>query len=164
MREDSPGAVRRDAVDTFLYDVLPIRAVSVGETRSLGRQLADLLTDGDVVALYGDLGSGKTEFVRGVCTGLGIAEGAVRSPSFTLVNEYSGGRLNVFHVDAYRLSGPEEFADIGFEEYLGGDGVCLIEWAERIEALLPPASIRLLFKHWRGESRLISPKQSPGER
>lgn len=105
------------------------------QTLSLGRRLSAALVSGDIVCLYGDLGSGKTCLVQGICQGLGCEDPAV-SPSFTLVNEYPG-RLPVYHFDFYRLQSPEELEQIGFEEYLSFGGVSLIEWAERIAARLP---------------------------
>ena len=88
---------------------------------------------GLVIALAGDLGAGKTQFVRGVARGLGCA-GRVHSPTFTLVNEYGGGRLKLFHLDLYRLETPEQILSAGIEEYLTPDGVSVIEWAERLKA------------------------------
>ncbi len=108
---------------------------SPDETRALGRRLAPLLEPGDVVVLAGDLGAGKTCLAQGICQGLGVDE-PVTSPTFTLINEYQG-RLTVYHLDAYRLTGPAEAADLGLEEVLGGDGVALVEWADRIAEHLP---------------------------
>ncbi|MGE5590389.1 MAG: tRNA (adenosine(37)-N6)-threonylcarbamoyltransferase complex ATPase subunit type 1 TsaE [Bacillota bacterium] len=105
------------------------------ETRTLGRRLGALLDSGDVVVLAGNLGAGKTCLAQGICQGLGVDE-PVSSPTFTLINEYRG-RLKVYHLDAYRLSGPADAADLGLEEILGGDGVALVEWAERIADYLP---------------------------
>ncbi len=105
------------------------------ETIRLGEALADVLQPGDVVALFGELGSGKTRLVQGVCRGMGVAED-VTSPSFTLINEYSG-RMPVYHFDFYRLERLEEIAALGIDEYFDGPGVCLIEWAERALPLLP---------------------------
>ena len=108
---------------------------SESQTHRLGARLAEYLNPGDVVGLVGDLGSGKTRWVQGVCRGLGI-EGPVVSPTFTLINEYQG-RLPVYHIDLYRLENPAEIATIGLEDYLYGSGVSLIEWADRINNLLP---------------------------
>lgn len=121
------------------------------ETRRLGEELADWLAPGDVVALRGPLGSGKTQFVLGACARLGVATRA-GSPTFTLVNEYEGGRLPVAHVDLYRIAAPRELAELGLEEYFGGDGVCFVEWAERAEPLLPPGRYDVAFAHGRREN------------
>lgn len=99
------------------------------ETERVGMLLADQLRPGDIVAFYGGLGAGKTAFTRGVARGLGI-EGPVASPTYTLVNEYLTGRLPLFHFDLYRLSSEDELFDIGWEDYLGRNGVCCVEWSE----------------------------------
>lgn len=99
------------------------------ETEALARTLAEGLKPGDVLALDGDLGAGKTAFTRGLAAGLGYP-GRVQSPTFTIVNEYDGGRLPLFHFDLYRLASPEELFDIGFEDYLDRGGVCCVEWSQ----------------------------------
>ena len=103
-------------------------------TEQLGQQLASLLRSGDVVALYGELGAGKTCLVRGLAKGLGLEEGLVASPSFSLINEYPGP-LPLFHMDCYRLHLDEEIEELGLEEYFDGSGITVIEWAERIKDL-----------------------------
>lgn len=103
-------------------------------TLQLGRRLAPLLKAGDVIALYGELGAGKTCLVRGLAKGLGIAEDQVASPSFSLINEYPGP-LPLFHMDCYRLHLEEEIEELGLEEYFDGSGITVIEWAERIKEL-----------------------------
>ena len=100
------------------------------ETEALARELAKTLSPGDVLALEGDLGAGKTAFTRGLAAGLGYP-GRVTSPTFTIVNEYEGGRLPLFHFDLYRLTSPEELFDIGWEDYLDRGGVCCVEWSQR---------------------------------
>ena len=105
-------------------------------TEALGRRLADLLFPGAVVALVGPLGAGKTHLVRAIAEGLGVDPRAVSSPTFVLIQEYAG-RLPVYHFDAYRLPGESAFAELGVEEYFEGDGVCLIEWADRVVNCLP---------------------------
>jgi tRNA threonylcarbamoyladenosine biosynthesis protein TsaE len=107
----------------------------------LGRALASQLQPGDVVVFYGDLGAGKTTMIKGVAAGLGVAD-VVKSPSFVIVTEYAG-KLPVYHVDLYRLSEDSDFESIGLDSYLDGDGVCLIEWAERAEKVLPDKAIRV---------------------
>jgi|SRR5690554_7431422 tRNA threonylcarbamoyladenosine biosynthesis protein TsaE len=131
--------------------ILPAETSSAAETEAVGARLAEYLEPQAIVALYGDLGAGKTHLVRGICTGLGVPPEAVSSPTFTIVNEYEG-RLPVYHFDAYRVKGPEEFFELGYEEYFYGDGICLIEWPERVEALLPDDTIRLRLVHL-GEDR-----------
>ena len=110
---------------------------SANETLELGKEFAAGLQRSDIVALYGDLGSGKTQFAKGVCLGLGI-HGHVVSPSFTILNEYIEGKYPVYHFDFYRLRSLSELAEFGFEEYLFGDGICLLEWANIVEPTLPP--------------------------
>ncbi len=105
------------------------------KTCELGRVLGGLLSAGDVICLNGDLGAGKTMFAQGVAMGLGIREN-VTSPTFTLINEYSG-RFPFYHMDVYRLGGPGDMADLGYEEYFYGPGVTLVEWAGLVEELLP---------------------------
>ena len=114
---------------------------SAAETEAAGRAFAGTLRSGDVVACFGDLGAGKTAFTRGVAAGLGC-QGRVTSPTFTIVNEYDGP-LPLFHFDMYRLSGEDDLFDIGWEDYLGRRGVCLVEWSERIAGALPPETIRV---------------------
>ena len=118
---------------------------SEDETIILGVEFAKRLTIKSVVALFGDLGTGKTRFIKGVCKGLGVRE-HVASPTFTLLNEYSGREMNVFHFDFYRIKTISELDEIGFDEYLYGDGVCLIEWADRVKALLPSNRIDVFLK------------------
>jgi tRNA threonylcarbamoyladenosine biosynthesis protein TsaE len=103
-------------------------------TEQLGRNLASLLSPGDVIALHGELGAGKTCLVHGLAKGLGIEEGFVASPSFSLINEYPGP-MPLFHVDCYRLHLEEEIQELGLEEYFDGPGITVIEWAERIRDL-----------------------------
>lgn len=103
---------------------------SVEETERIGAQLASELPAGSIVAFTGDLGAGKTAFVRGMARGLGIDE-RVTSPTFTIVNEYEGGRRPLFHFDLYRLFDAGELFDIGWEDYLSRGGICAVEWSER---------------------------------
>jgi tRNA threonylcarbamoyladenosine biosynthesis protein TsaE len=108
---------------------------SEAETIELGKELAKQLKPGDFVALYGDLGAGKTQFIKGVCEALKVRE-IVNSPTFTIANEYHG-TITVFHIDLYRLSSVDEILGTGFDEYLESDGVCLVEWAEKLDGILP---------------------------
>ena len=105
---------------------------SPAETEALGEKIGRAAGRGLVLALSGDLGAGKTQFVKGVARGLG-ATARVHSPTFTLVNEYGGGRLKLFHLDLYRLETPAQILSAGIEEFLSPDGVAVIEWAERLE-------------------------------
>ena len=111
---------------------------SAAETEALGERLAKALRGGEVIAYTGDLGAGKTAFTRGLARGLGIT-GRVTSPTFTIVNEYEGGRLPLFHFDMYRLSSSDELYEIGWEDYLARGGVCAVEWSERVEEALEGA-------------------------
>ena len=106
------------------------------ETRKFGLTLADELAARDVLALIGDLGTGKTALARYIAEGLGITS-RVNSPTFTIVKEYREGRLPLFHFDVYRVSDPEELFNIGCDEYFYGDGLCVVEWADLIEEILP---------------------------
>ena len=112
------------------------------ETRALGERLARLLQPGAVVAFTGDLGAGKTAFISGMAQGLDIPE-RVTSPTFTIVNEYEGGRLPLFHFDMYRLSSSDELFDIGWEDYLVRGGVCAVEWSENVSDALEGDCIRV---------------------
>lgn len=115
---------------------------SPDETRALGRTLAQALQGGAVVAFTGDLGAGKTAFVSGMAEGLGIEE-RVTSPTFTIVNEYEGGRLPLFHFDMYRLGSADELFHIGWEDYLARNGVCAVEWSENVDEALDGDTIRV---------------------
>jgi tRNA threonylcarbamoyladenosine biosynthesis protein TsaE len=118
-------------------------AISHGpeETARLAAALASLLRAGDVVLLSGELGAGKTCFVRGLAHGLGVPPATtINSPTFTLLHHYSGGRLPLHHFDFYRLRSARELDDLAFADYLGGDGVVVVEWPERAAAALPPAN------------------------
>lgn len=106
------------------------------ETRALGRRLAQLLLPGDVVLLFGDLGAGKSELTRGIADGLGITA-PVTSPSFTILNVYDEGRIPLYHFDWYRLNGADELYEMGMDEYLGGDGVAVVEWPSRCPEAIP---------------------------
>ena len=113
------------------------RSNSVAETEAIAAELARQLTGGEVIALEGDLGAGKTQFVRGLVKGLGGSPRAVSSPTYVLLNVYDGGRLTVYHLDAYRVGGADDFEAIGFIELLEQGGVVAIEWPQRVEGLLP---------------------------
>ncbi len=112
-----------------------IKTFSRDETAEAGRKLGRLLEAGDVVCLSGDIGTGKTVFTGGIAEGLGIS-GYITSPTFTIVNEYEG-RIPFYHFDVYRINDPDEMFEIGFEEYIDGRGVVVIEWADVIKDILP---------------------------
>ena len=112
------------------------------ETYRLGEEMGRKAEPGDVYALTGDLGTGKTVFAQGFAKGLGIS-GYVNSPTFTILQVYEEGRLPLYHFDVYRIEEPEEMEEIGYEDYFYGDGVALIEWAEIIEELLPEKAYRI---------------------
>jgi tRNA threonylcarbamoyladenosine biosynthesis protein TsaE len=112
-------------------------------TEAFGRRLAALLFPGAVVALIGPLGAGKTHLARAIALGLGVADGrVVTSPTFVLIQEYAG-RMPIYHFDVYRLRGDSDFSDLGVHEYFEGDGVCLVEWADRAAAVLPSEQLRV---------------------
>ncbi len=115
---------------------------SVQETEQLGQRLGSVLREGAVIAYTGDLGAGKTAFTRGLARGLGINV-QVTSPTFTIVNEYEGGRLPLFHFDMYRLGSSDELFDIGWEDYLARGGVCAVEWSENVDDALESGCIRV---------------------
>lgn len=130
---------------------------SVEETENLGAKLGKLLKPGDVIALDGDLGAGKTQFTRGVAMGLGLEYGDVCSPTFTIVNEYvePEDKIPLFHFDTYRLGGVDDFLDSGLDEYFYRDGVCVIEWSSIIEELLPENTILITITGV-GDTRTIT--------
>ena len=115
-------------------------STSAEMTAELGRRIGRALNPGDIICIDGNLGVGKTVFTQGVAEGLGITE-SVCSPTFTLVQEYYEGRIPLYHFDVYRISGPWDMDDLGYEDYFYGDGVCMIEWGSMIEELLPPETI-----------------------
>ena len=124
------------------------------ETEELGVRLAERLEPGNVVAFTGDLGAGKTAFTRGLARGLGITD-RVTSPTFTIVNEYEGGRLPLFHFDMYRLSSSDELFDIGWEDYLARGGVCAVEWSENVSDALEEDVISVEIYRGETDSRRI---------
>ena len=124
------------------------------ETEALGERLAKCLRAGAVVALYGDLGAGKTAFVRGMARGLDIRE-SVTSPTFTIVNEYPGDPA-LFHFDMYRLKNADELYGIGWEDYLDRNGICVTEWSERIEEALPEDAVRVRIRRLSDSERSVS--------
>ena len=108
--------------------LLPAETDSTEATLALGRRLAAHLGAGDIVALYGGLGTGKTHLVKGVCAAYGVPETSVTSPTFTLVHEYTGRAFPIYHIDAYRITRLQEFFELCYQEYFYGEGLCLVEW------------------------------------
>ena len=141
--------------------LFPVTTESVEETQALGAQLAETLDAGAVLALYGDLGTGKTHLVKGIAQGLGLDPATVRSPTFTILQTYEDGRRPLYHFDAYRVQTPDEFVELGFEEYVHGTGITCIEWADRVEALLPPDTLRLRLTHEGPDRRRIVQTDAP---
>ena len=139
-----------------------VYTASEEETEACGRELAGELGPGSVVALYGDLGAGKTAFVRGLARGLDIRE-SVSSPTFTIVNEYPG-KVPLFHFDLYRLRGAEELYDIGWEDYLDRGGICALEWSERAEGLFGPETVKVTLRRLdetRREIEIVREEERP---
>jgi len=126
---------------------------SEAETDALGQRLAQCLHAGTVVALFGDLGAGKTAFTRGLARGLQVEE-PVSSPTFTIVNEYPGHPA-LFHFDLYRLKNAEELYDIGWEDYLNRDGICVTEWSENAREALPEDAVRVSITRVDDQTRQI---------
>ena len=128
---------------------------SASETRALGERLASGLRPGDTVILEGELGAGKSELARGIARGLGVTE-TVTSPSFTILNVYESGRCPLYHFDWYRLENEEELYELGMDEYLGGDGIAVVEWAERCPDAVPEDCIRIRLEATGEETRRIT--------
>ena len=124
------------------------------DTRKLGLELAEKAEVGDVIALIGDLGTGKTALTRYIAEGLGIKD-TISSPTFTIVKEYKSGRMPLYHFDVYRLGDGEELLDIGAEEYLYGDGLCVIEWADIVADVLPEDAIAIHIEYGANEGERI---------
>ncbi|MDQ4074915.1 MAG: tRNA (adenosine(37)-N6)-threonylcarbamoyltransferase complex ATPase subunit type 1 TsaE [Chloroflexota bacterium] len=141
------SVIKGNAISFFSY--------SPAQTRRFGSRLGALVQPGDVILLRGDLGSGKTHFAQGIAQGLGVTE-PVRSPTFTLINEYQEGRIPMYHIDLYRLEGDEEIATIGLEEYLDADGVVVVEWPEKGERWLPEDALHLYLEHVDDHSRSLT--------
>lgn len=117
-------------------------SLSEKDTFDLGKKLGANAKPGQIVCIDGDLGVGKTVFTKGFAEGLGVTDDVV-SPTFTIIQEYTDGRIPMYHFDVYRIGHPDEMYDIGYEEYFYGDGVCLIEWSSRVEELLPEESVHI---------------------
>lgn len=127
---------------------------SEAQTRRFGARLGELLKGDEIIALEGILGTGKTRWVQGVAYGLQV-EDQITSPTFTIVNEYHG-RVTLYHIDLYRVSHVSEAMDVGLGDYLYGDGVCVIEWADRVAEVLPPDHLWITFRHLDDAKRRIT--------
>lgn len=129
-----------------------LRLNSEEDTRQLGLRIAEAAEPGDVIALIGELGTGKTALTKYIAEGLGVTEEIV-SPTFTIVREYRSGRLPLFHFDVYRLSGGDELLDTGAEDYLNGQGVSVVEWADIAADVLPEDSLVVRLEYGEGSKR-----------
>ena len=138
-------------------------STSVAQTEAIAAELARSLQGGQCIALYGDLGAGKTQFVRGLVGGLGGNTHSVSSPTFVLLNVYDTGRLAVYHLDAYRVGGADDFEAIGFAELLEEGGIVVVEWPQRVEPLLPSdrINVRILTTGPRRREIEIDPQPEP---
>ena len=124
------------------------------DTRAFGLKLANRLNKGSVVALIGDLGTGKTTLTKSIAEGLGVRE-MITSPTFTILQEYTDGRMPLYHFDVYRICELEEMYELGYEEYFFGEGVCVVEWADRIQSLIPAGAIKIRIEYGSGADERI---------
>jgi len=122
---------------------MEIISKSVSETLKLGKKIAKRLKRGDIICLFGQLGSGKTVLAKGIASGFGIAKNQIVSPTFVIIREYTRSRLPLYHLDLYRLKIPRDIVLLGYEEYLYNDGVAIVEWADRLKYLLPKEYLRI---------------------
>ena len=127
-----------------------LHIASEKETEKLGEAMGRVAVPGTVIALIGDLGTGKTTLTKSIARGLGVTE-TVTSPTFNIIREYRSGRIPLFHVDVYRIADPDEMYELGYEEYFYGDGVCVVEWADLIEELLPEDAVIIRIDRGAGE-------------
>lgn len=124
------------------------------ETKKFGEKLCEKLTAGSIVALTGDLGTGKTTLTKAIAAGLGVTD-VITSPTFNIVKQYDSGRLPLYHFDVYRIGDVDEMYEIGYEEYFFGDGVCVIEWADLIEEIIPDDAVRIEIEYGEKEGERI---------
>lgn len=127
---------------------------SAQETVDLGENIGSLLKSGDVIAMTGTLAAGKTTITKGIAKALGITD-VVTSPTFCLISEYEGTKMPLYHMDVYRLDGPEDFINLGVEDMLDGDGVCIVEWSEKVSSELPKRTIKIEITPLEDGSRQI---------
>ncbi len=133
----------------------PITTHSPAETQAIGERLARLCKGGEIICLSGDLGAGKTTFVKGLARGLKIDEKMVNSPTFVIMNLYDQGRLPLYHFDFYRFEKQEEIGGVGYDEFLYGSGVAVIEWSERFGTLMPPENLTIHLGHAGEKERML---------
>lgn len=133
------------------------------DTKAFAQQLAQDARPGQVIALRGDLGTGKTALTRFLAQALGVRE-HITSPTFTIVREYRSGRLRLYHFDVYRIEDPEEMFELGYEEYFYGDGLCVIEWADRIAELLPEDTLDIRLEYGSTPQERLVTVRRPAER
>lgn len=132
-----------------------LQTKSTSETIRIGKRIGSLLLTGDIVAFVGELGTGKTQFIKGLAAGVGVENTKyISSPSFTLINEYRG-KTPFYHIDLYRLKAEEEAEELGLEEYVGGEGITAIEWADRIPSLLPRELLWIQIRYTGKQTRSI---------
>ncbi len=143
--------------------MLTVKSADPAATFAFGRSLGQRLAAGDIVCLAGDLGAGKTLLVQGIATGLGVTDD-VTSPTFTILQVYGGGRLPLNHFDLYRLDNADELEDVGFEEYTGGEGAAVIEWADKFAAAMPGECLWIELKGGGGENEREIVLSPAGER
>jgi tRNA threonylcarbamoyladenosine biosynthesis protein TsaE len=124
------------------------------ETKAFGLELAKTLKPGDIIALIGDLGTGKTTLTKSIAEGLGITE-MITSPTFTILHEYHEGKLPLYHFDVYRINDVEEMFELGYEEYFFGQGVCVIEWADLIMEIIPKGATLIRIEYGTSENQRI---------
>ena len=146
-----------------MAEMLTVESHSAAETRALGEKLAGCLHPGDVVLLQGELGAGKSELTRGIARGLGVTE-TVTSPSFTILNVYESGKLPLYHFDWYRLESSEELYELGMDEYLGGNGIALVEWPAQCPDAVPEECLRIRITATGENSRQIEMEPCGGFR
>ena len=138
----------------MLTEEKTIKITTEEDTKTFAGELARMAEPGSVFALIGDLGTGKTTLTKYIAEALGVTD-SVTSPTFNIVCEYRSGRLPLYHFDVYRLTGPEEVYDLGFDEYFYGDGLCVIEWADLIEETLPEGTLFIHMEHGAGPEERI---------
>lgn len=124
------------------------------ETKKFGKQLCEKLTAGSIVALTGDLGTGKTTLTKAIAAGLGVTD-VITSPTFNIVKQYDSGRLPLYHFDVYRIGDVDEMYEIGYEEYFFGEGVCVIEWADLVDEIIPDDAMRIEIEYGEKEGERI---------
>jgi tRNA threonylcarbamoyladenosine biosynthesis protein TsaE len=155
-----PGRFKRNKFNLksgdFSYSVITFTANDERDTARLGAAIAEVVPPGTTISLVGTLGAGKTRLVQAIAEALGVAPATVTSPTFVLVNEYTGGRLPVYHFDTYRLKDADEFLELGPDEYFDSIGIVLVEWADRVADLLPAERLEISIEVTGPTSRRIT--------